>query len=168
MLNLNPKTAALVLIDLQRGSWRGRSRRTARPRWSTRRRGSASASNARAASSRRSMSPIPPTAATGCASRSTRRWAAALPPDWAEFVSEIAALPADFVILKRQWGAFHGTELDLQLRRRGIDTILLGGVATNYGVEQTAREAWQLGYAVVVAEDASTSMGEDLHKFSIE
>src|SRR4029077_3285334 len=91
-----------------------------------------------------------------------------LPPDWSELAPEIAALPAASVITKRQWGAFHGTELDLQLRRRGITTIVLGGIATNFGVESTAREAWQHNYAVVVAEDACTSLGEDLHRFSIE
>lgn len=90
------------------------------------------------------------------------------PADWAELVPEIAALRSEVVITKRQWGAFHGTELDLQLRRRGIETIVLGGIATNFGVESTAREAWQHGYAVVVAEDACTSMSADMHAFSIE
>ena len=46
---------------------------------------------------------------------------------------------------------------------------MLTGVATNLGVEQTAREAWQLGYSVVVAEDAtSSSLGEAAHRFAIE
>ena len=58
-----------------------------------------------------------------------------LPPDWSEFAPEVAALPGDVLVTKRQWGAFHGTELDLQLRRRGITTIVLGGIATNFGVE---------------------------------
>jgi nicotinamidase-related amidase len=93
---------------------------------------------------------------------------APLPPDWSDLVPEIAGLAANFVIVKRQWGAFHGTELDLQLRRRGVDTIVLTGVATNFGVESTAREAWQHGYSVVVAEDAVSSMAEAMHKFSIE
>jgi nicotinamidase-related amidase len=91
------------------------------------------------------------------------------PPDWMDFVPEVAAWPAAIEIVKRQWGAFHGAELDLQLRRRGLDTIVLTGVATNLGVEQTAREAWQLGYSVVVAEDAtSSSLGEAAHRFAIE
>src|SRR6185503_12708318 len=55
--------------------------------------------------------------------------------DWAEFTPEIARLRADVTITKRQWGAFHGTELDLQLRRRGVTTIILGGISTNFGVE---------------------------------
>ena len=91
-----------------------------------------------------------------------------LPADWAEFAPEIGALRAGVVIAKRQWGAFHGTELDLQLRRRGIATVVLAGVATNFGVESTAREAWQHNYAVVVAEDAVSSLGEELHRFSID
>jgi nicotinamidase-related amidase len=94
--------------------------------------------------------------------------AGGLPADWTEFAPEIAALRAGVVIAKRQWGAFYGTELDLQLRRRGIATVVLAGVATNFGVESTAREAWQHNYAVVVAEDACTSLGEDLHRFSID
>jgi nicotinamidase-related amidase len=88
--------------------------------------------------------------------------------DWSDFAPEIAALGAAAFITKRNWGAFHGTELDLQLRRRGVDTVVLGGVATNFGVEQTAREAWQLNYAVVIAEDATSGLADDMHRFSIE
>jgi nicotinamidase-related amidase len=86
-----------------------------------------------------------------------------LPADWSDFAPEIASLPGDVIVTKRQWGAFHGTELDLQLRRRGITTIVLGGIATNFGVESTAREAWQHGYAVIIAEDACTSIGPEMH-----
>lgn len=92
----------------------------------------------------------------------------ALPATWSELVPEIAALPAKVRIIKRQWSAFYGTELDLQLRRRGITTIVLGGIATNFGVESTARDAWQHNYAVVVAEDACTSVSAEAHRFSIE
>lgn len=91
-----------------------------------------------------------------------------LPNDWADLAPELASVPADVRITKRQWGAFYGTELDLQLRRRQITTVVLGGIATNFGVETTAREAWQHNYAVVIAEDASTSMDADLHKFSMQ
>jgi nicotinamidase-related amidase len=91
-----------------------------------------------------------------------------MPADWSELVPEIAALGARVVITKRNWSAFHGTELDLQLRRRGIKTIILGGIATNFGVESTARDAWQHGYEVIVAEDASSSSGgEGMHAFAI-
>lgn len=93
----------------------------------------------------------------------------AMPADWSDFVPEIAALNAPVTITKRNWSAFYGTELDLQLRRRGIKTIVLGGIATNFGVESTARDAWQHGYEVIIAEDASSSSGgEGMHAFAIE
>jgi nicotinamidase-related amidase len=90
-----------------------------------------------------------------------------LPPDWAELVPEIGPRANDIVITKRQWGAFTGTELDLQLRRRGIGTIVLGGISTNIGVESTARAAFELGYGQIFVEDAMTSMSEEAHLFSV-
>ena len=45
--------------------------------------------------------------------------------------------------------------------------MVIGGIATNFGVESTAREAWQHGYDVIVAEDASSSVGAELHAFAI-
>jgi nicotinamidase-related amidase len=93
--------------------------------------------------------------------------AGGFPTDWSDYPPELTATAPDLWITKRQWSAFHGTELDLQLRRRGITTILLGGIATNFGVESTARDAWQNDYSVVVVEDACSSMPE-LHQFAIE
>ncbi|HVU32077.1 MAG TPA: hydrolase [Opitutaceae bacterium] len=90
------------------------------------------------------------------------------PPGWSDLVPPVAALPASFRITKRQWSAFHGTELDLQLRRRGMTTIVLCGISTNFGVESTAREGWQHNYAIVIAEDACTSGQAELHRFAIE
>ena len=90
------------------------------------------------------------------------------PAEFSEFAPEIAALKAEVVITKRQWGAFYGTGLDLQLRRRGINTIILGGIATNFGVESTARDAWERNYAVIIPEDACSSMDEGMHRFAIE
>ncbi|HEX6959712.1 MAG TPA: hydrolase [Ferrovibrio sp.] len=89
------------------------------------------------------------------------------PPDWMEFAAELEVSPDDIIITKRQWNAFYGTELDLQLRRRGIQTIVLAGIATNIGVESTARAAWEQNYAQVFAEDAMSSFGEDMHSFAM-
>ena len=91
-----------------------------------------------------------------------------LPDNWWEIPAELDQQPADILITKRQWNAFYGTELDLQLRRRGIGQVVLGGIATNFGVESTARDAWQNDYSVIIAEDACSSMGADLHAFAIE
>lgn len=89
-----------------------------------------------------------------------------LPAGWAD-LAEGLAKPEDIRITKRQWGAFHGTELDLQLRRRGIQTIVLAGIATNFGVESTARQAWENGYAVVLAEDACAGRTAEAHDFAV-
>jgi nicotinamidase-related amidase len=88
------------------------------------------------------------------------------PEGFSELVDGLAK-PGDILITKRQWGAFHGTEMDLQLRRRGVRTIVLAGIATNMGVESTARQAWEYGYCLVIAEDATSSTSAEMHAFSI-
>jgi nicotinamidase-related amidase len=89
------------------------------------------------------------------------------PADWTEFVDEIKPTNKDVVITKRQWGAFYGTELDLQLRRRGIDTIVLCGISTNIGVETTARDAYQRGYNQVFATDAMAASTKGEHETTL-
>lgn len=89
------------------------------------------------------------------------------PADYSDFHPDVAALDA-VTVTKRQWGAFHGTALDDLLRRRRIDTVVVTGVATNFGVEQTVREAWQLGYSALVAEDACSSFDDAMHAFALE
>ena len=91
-----------------------------------------------------------------------------LSPDFATLVPEIEALPAAVLITKRQMSAFFGTEVDLQLRRRGCRTVVICGVATNLGVEATARAAFDLGYHVIVAADACGSVAPGWHEFAIE
>ena len=92
----------------------------------------------------------------------------ALPPNLAELVPEIGPQTGDLIITKRQWGAFYGTELDLQLRRREVRTIVLGGIATNFGVESTARDAYERGYAQIFVEDAMSSMTAEAHEFVVK
>jgi nicotinamidase-related amidase len=71
-------------------------------------------------------------------------------------------------VTKRQWGALYGTDLEQHLRRRGIRTIVIGGIATNIGVESTARAAFDQGYEVVFAEDAMSSLSAEIHAFPIK
>ncbi|MDA8344981.1 MAG: hydrolase [Thermaerobacter sp.] len=87
-------------------------------------------------------------------------------PGWDEIVPELGPKLGDHVVRKRQWGAFYGTDLDLQLRRRGIDTILLCGISTNYGVESTARDAYERGYQQIFVEDACSAMSAEDHEFA--
>ena len=89
-----------------------------------------------------------------------------LPADFSEIVAELGPKDGDLVVTKRQWGAFYGTDLDLQLRRRGITTIVLGGIATNYGVESTARDGYERGYQLVLVEDAMSARSAGDHAFA--
>jgi len=50
-------------------------------------------------------------------------------------VKNILPRPGDIVLVKRHWGAFTGTELDLQRRRRGVTQIVLAGISTSIGVD---------------------------------
>lgn len=85
------------------------------------------------------------------------------PEGWSSILPELGSHPLDHLITKHQWGAFFGTDLDLQLHRRKIDTIILCGIATNIGVETTAREAYQHGYNQVFATDAMNAYSEEEH-----
>jgi len=92
--------------------------------------------------------------------------AGGLPPDLLEFDARLNSDAPDLVITKRQWSAFYGTELDLQLRRRRVDTLIVAGVMTNFGVESTVRDGWQNNYAMLVAEDACSSIDAEMHQFA--
>lgn len=86
------------------------------------------------------------------------------PPDWADLVPELEQAPGDIVILKRQWGAFYGTDLDLQLRRRAITDLIVCGIATEFGVESTVRDAYERGYQQVLVADAMTALNAASHE----
>jgi nicotinamidase-related amidase len=90
------------------------------------------------------------------------------PKDWTELVSEIGPEESDHLVTKHQWGAFFGTDLDLQLRRRGVETIVLCGISTNIGVETTAREAFQHNYQQIFAVDAMTALSIEEHEHTIK
>lgn len=88
------------------------------------------------------------------------------PAGWST-LAEGLAQPGDLVITKHQWGAFTGTGLDEQLRRRRVRTVVVAGIATSIGVESTVRHAWELGYDVVVVEDACTNPSAAQHAMSV-
>ena len=91
-----------------------------------------------------------------------------LPPDWSELIPELDRQAGDLVILKRQRGAFYGTDLDLQLRRGGLTTLILCGIATEFGVESTARDAYELGYEQVLVADAMTGLNAESHAVALK
>jgi nicotinamidase-related amidase len=71
-----------------------------------------------------------------------------------DFKQEVAPIPGELVIPKRTNSAFIGTDFEAQLRRRGIDRLLITGVATNNSVEATVRMAGNLGFETYLVDDA--------------
>lgn len=63
----------------------------------------------------------------------------------------------DVILNKPRYGAFHGTDLDLILRARGVDTVIVSGIATNICCETTAREAAQRDYRVLFLSDGTAT-----------
>ncbi|SDO25163.1 Nicotinamidase-related amidase [Paenibacillus sp. yr247] len=90
------------------------------------------------------------------------------PEGWDNLIPELEGFLNAHVVTKRQWGAFFGTDLDLQLRRRGIDTIVLCGISTSIGVDTTATEAFQHGYHQVFVEDAMTATAKEEHEYVVK
>ena len=90
-----------------------------------------------------------------------------LSSDWTELAPELARAPSDVVVTKHQPNAFYGTDLEIQLRRRGVRTIILGGISTNVGVEATARAAHERGFEQVFVSDAMAAREADLHEHSV-
>jgi ureidoacrylate peracid hydrolase len=67
------------------------------------------------------------------------------------------------IVIKHRYSAFMGTELDGLLKQRGIQSLLLTGVATDVCVESTARDAYFLDYYVTVIADCSAAARERYH-----
>jgi nicotinamidase-related amidase len=164
-LTLVPARTALVVIDLQRGIVAAPT--APHPASDVVAHAAALAVALRAADGTVVLVHVTPSADGGDAlhpqTDTQARGSGSLPGDWADIVPALGPAPGDIVITKRQWGAFYGTELDLQLRRRGVDTILLVGISTNVGVESTARDAYERGYEQVFVEDAMAARSPEEH-----
>ena len=89
-------------------------------------------------------------------------------PDWAELVPELEAQAGDYLVTKQRVGAFLGTSLDEYLRQRGVTQVFIAGISTSFGVESTARSAYDLGYNVVFVSDAMTDRDAETHRHSVE
>jgi len=74
----------------------------------------------------------------------------------------------DVVVLKRRASAFAGTDLDLVLRARGVDTIAIAGVATSAMVAATAYDASDRGYHVTVLRDGCGDDDQAVHDFFVD
>ena len=90
------------------------------------------------------------------------------PQAFEEPLSTLAVRADDLRVARPTWSAFVGTNLDAQLRSRGVTRLVLAGVATSIGVESTARAAHDLGYEIIVASDAVTDLSVETHENSLE
>ncbi|MBC7254078.1 MAG: cysteine hydrolase [Actinobacteria bacterium] len=83
----------------------------------------------------------------------------------AEVVEELAPAEKDYLIPKRRYSAFFGTDLDTYLREMGVDKIYLTGVLTNICVYATALDAAMRNYRVAVFRDGVASLSEETDAF---
>lgn len=89
----------------------------------------------------------------------------------AEIVDNLAVDENDIVVPKRRYSAFFGTSLDLSLRERKIDTLIVTGVVTNICVRSTINDAFFLGYHVIVPEAcvmATSPQAQEVHLYDID
>jgi ureidoacrylate peracid hydrolase len=77
--------------------------------------------------------------------------------DTSEVADELDPRPDDYVIPKYRWSAFHQTYLDLAMRARGIDTIIIAGGSTEVGIASTVYSGRDLDYHMIVVRDACTT-----------
>ncbi len=85
----------------------------------------------------------------------------------AAIVPELAPAAGEVVVGKRRYSGFFGTDLDITLRERLVDTIRLVGDCTNICILYTAADARNLGYAVEVVAGGVTSFDEEAHRFAL-
>ena len=135
---------ALIVIDLQKGI---ATIPSAHPL------DSVVANSARLAAAFRERDlPVVLVNATGVAPGRTEspRHTTSFPPDFAELLPALDVQPADVLVSKTRWGAFTGTSLHDTLQELGVTQVVVTGVATQAGVESTARSAHEHGYHVVL------------------
>lgn len=86
-----------------------------------------------------------------------------------EVLADLEPQPDDYYIVKYRWSAFHQTYLDLALRTRGVDTMIVSGGSTDVGVTSTLYSGRDLDYNLIVASDAcGTSHDQRAHDMLME
>lgn len=86
----------------------------------------------------------------------------------AEVIPELELCEKDYVVPKRRYSGFFHTDLDLLLKELGVDTVILTGLHAHMCVRHTAADAYQLGYGIVVAKDATDSFTEEDYLYGIK
>jgi nicotinamidase-related amidase len=90
-----------------------------------------------------------------------------LPEGFSDLIPELDRQSSDIVVTKRTWGAFASTDLEAQLKSKGVTQVVVTGVATGTGVEATARQAYEQGFNVTLVLDAMTDVRPEAHAYSL-
>lgn len=85
-----------------------------------------------------------------------------------ETISVLEPQQGDYILEKRTYSAFHETEMDLLLRRLGVDTVIIAGLHTNICVRHTSADAFHRGYRVVIPRDCVQAMTDEEHESGLE
>lgn len=83
-------------------------------------------------------------------------------------VEEIAPTSQDPVVRKKRFSGFYATDLDQELKRRDIDTLVLTGVCTDICVQYTAADAVMRGYRVIIPADSVAALSQQAHERALE
>jgi nicotinamidase-related amidase len=86
----------------------------------------------------------------------------------AQIIDELKPLPGEDIIIKRRHGAFYNTELELLLRAREIDTVLVSGVLTDACVANTVWQAWERDFNVILVSDCCATRTRERHIYWIK
>lgn len=163
---LNPETTALVLIDLQNGIIGRDTKPYTAAEVIERARSMADAFRAKGAPV--IYVRVPLDKVLSLPADEIMQLPKDIPPAASEIADAAGMRPGDLLISKHHWGAFAGTELESELTKRGIQTIVLAGIATNMGVESTLRQGTGLGFAFVTVEDACSTFTPEMQDFAFK
>jgi len=86
----------------------------------------------------------------------------------AQVIDELKPREGDFVVKKRRYSAFFGTDLDLLLRELGVRKLILTGLVTNVCVQHTAADAFFRGYELVVVRDCCEALSAEDHERALD
>jgi len=86
----------------------------------------------------------------------------------AQIISELAAIPGETILSKSTPGVFVSTNLDYLLRRRGVKSLIVGGVVTNGCVEHAIRHAHDLGYACVLISNGTAALTDEIQENTLQ
>jgi ureidoacrylate peracid hydrolase len=85
----------------------------------------------------------------------------------AEIINELQPAEGDHIVLKRRDSSFQDTELDLWLRSAYVDTLIITGVDTGICVDNTLMDGFNLGYDIILVEDATASSWKEIAKATV-